>query len=350
MDERYVGGPAGEQSERLDGGFDLAADLIMGPVNSDLDLAGQVAAVMDRLALDAHLQVSAVDRHWQIAIHLWPALKTVTSRTGLLTGSLVATGVDADMLAGVGPHPHYPRDPRRHLTFHAATPPTSQWPHQDLPGYGLGRHGDPGRYDLVLLNLAFHDAALLDPDRRTRLGKYHREVLASALERTTPGGLTVALTSPVFLDHPDSDLRRAVAERADLVGAVRLPAGAMRPDSHAEGPTDVVLLHHRRPGQPGPGIPAAREVTTNSGRGHLNEYWLDNPDHVLGHLELSESGTFTVRPGGEPLGRLLQAAFDQIASNAINILTASPSSPRPAPPPGLSAGPGPTDPGSAPRL
>lgn len=350
MDESYVGGPADEQRERLDGGFDLAADLIMGPASPGPDPAGQVAAVMDRLALDAHLQVSAVDRHWQIAMHLWPALKTVASRTGHLTGSLAATGVDADVLAGVGPHPHYPRDPRRHLTFHAAIPPTTQWPHQDLPGYGLGRHGDPGRYDLVLLNLAFHDVALLDPDRRTRLGTYHREVLASALERTAPGGLTVALTSPVFLDHPDSDLRRAVAERADLVGAVRLPAGAMRPDSHAEGPTDVVLLHHRHPGQTGPGIPAALEVTTPSGRGHLNEYWLDYPDHVLGHLELSESDTFTVLPGREPLGRLLQVAFDQIASDASTILTAGPSPSRPAPLLERPAGAGPTDPEGAPHL
>lgn len=350
MDERETDSPAAEQAGRLDGGFDLAADLIMGPVSSGPDPAGQLAAVIDRLALDAHLQVSAVDRHWQIAIHLWPALKTVTSRTGRLTGSLAATGVDADMLAGVGPHPHYPRDPRRHLTFHAAIPPTTQWPHQDLSGYGLGRHGDPGRYDLVLLNLAFHDAALLDPDRRTRLGTYHREVLTSALDRTTPGGLTVALTSPVFLDHPDSDLRRAVAERADLVGAVRLPAGAMRPDSHAEGPTDVVLLHHRRPGQPGPGIPAAREVTAGMGQGHLNEYWLDNPDHVLGHLEPSESDTFTVRPGREPLGRLMQVAFDQIAAVALTVLTADPSSARPVRPPGRSADSGSVAPGDAPRL
>lgn len=350
MDERQTDSPAAEQAGRLDGGFDLAADLIMGPVSSSLDPAGQLATVMDRLALDAHLQVSAVDRHWQIAIHLWPALKTVTSRTGRLTGSLVATGVDADMLAGVGPHPHYPRDPRRHLTFHAAIPPISQWPHQDLPGYGLGRHGDPGRYDLALLNLAFHDAALLDPDRRTRLGTYHREVLASALDRTTPGGLTVALTSPVFLDHPDSDLRRAVAERADLVGAVRLPAGAMRPDSHAEGPTDVVLLHHRRPGQPSRGIPTAREVTVGMGQGYLNEYWLDNPDHVLGHLEPSESDAFTVRPGREPLGLLMQVAFDQIAAVAVAVLAAGPSSARPVPPPGPSTDSGSVTPDDAPRL
>jgi len=314
------------------------------------DPTGQLVAVVDRLALEAHFRDSAADRHWQIAIHLWPALKAITSRTGRPTGSLVATGVDADMLAGVGPHPHYPRDPRRHLTFHAPIPPTTQWPHHDLPGHPLGSHDDPGRYNLVLLNLAFHDAALLDPDRRTRLGEYHREVLTSALDRTTPGGLTAALASPVFLDHPDFDVRRVIAERADLVGAVRLPAGAMRPHSHAEGPTDVLILHHRHPDQPGPGIPASIEVTAGTRPGHLNEYWLDNADHVLGRLDLSESNAFTVLPGREPLGRLLQVAFDQIATAAVAILTTGPSTSRLAPPPGPSAESSPVAPGDVPRL
>jgi len=350
MDERRKGRTTDEWTTRLDDGFDLAADLIMGRADTGRDRAAQAATVMDRLALEAHFQHSAADRHWQIAIHLWPALKAITSGTGRLTGTLAATGVDADMLAGVGPHPFYPRDQHRHLTFHAPIPPTTQWPHHDLPGYELGSHGDQGRYDLVLLNLAYHDAALLDPDRRTRLGEYHREVLTSALDCTTPGGLTVALASPVFLDHPDSDQRRAISERADLLGAVRLPAGAIRPDSHAEGPTDVLFLHHRHPDQPGPGIPASIEVATGTRQGHLNEYWLDYPGHVLGHLELSESNTFTVRPGREPLGRQLQVAFDQIATTAVTILTAGPHTSRPAPPPGPSGQSGPVAPGDAPRL
>ncbi|MFE7503842.1 hypothetical protein [Promicromonospora sp. NPDC057488] len=340
----------GARNERPAGGFGLAAQLIMGPDVPATDLVGQAKAVMDGLALEEHFRLSAANRHWQIAIHLWPALKAITDTTGRLTGSLVATGVDADLLAGVGPHPHYPNDPRRHLSFHAPIPPTTKWPHHDLPGHGLGSGDDPGRYDLVLLNLAFHDAALLDPDRRTRLGEYHREVLVSALDRTAPGGFTVALASPVFLDDPEADLRRIIAERADLVGAVRLPAGAMRPDSHAQGPTDVLILHHRDPSRPGPGIPAAREVKTRTGQGHLNEYWLDNPDHALGHLELTEAGTFTVLPGPEPLGRLLQVAFDQIATTAITVLTTGPSTSRTDPPPGLSARSHSVDPGDSPLL
>ncbi|MFJ3408201.1 hypothetical protein [Promicromonospora sp. NPDC090134] len=347
---RALGAVHGRNNEGPTGGFGLAAELIMGPAVPDPDLAEQAATVMDRLALEDHFRVSAVDRHWQIAIHLWPALKAITSATGQLNGSLVATGVDADMLAGVGPHPYYPNDPHRHLTFHAPIPPTAQWPHHDLPGHGLGTHDDPGQYDLVLANMAFHDAALLDPERRTRLGAYHRELLASALDRTAPGGLTVALASPVFLDHPEADLRRVIAERADLVGAVRLPAGAMRPHSHAEGPTDVLVLRHRVPGEPGPGIPPAREVSTRTGAAHLNKYWFGNPDHVLGHLELSEAGPFTVLPGREPLGRLLQVAFDQIASAAVSFLTAGQSTSRPAPPPGLVADPGPATAGDSPRL
>jgi hypothetical protein len=119
----------------------------------------------------------------------------------------------------------------------------------------------------------------------------------------------------LFLDNPDPALRQVVDEKADLVGAVRLPGGAMRPDSHAEGPTDVLFLYRRQPDQAGPGIPAVRDVITESGRGHLNEYWLNNAGHVLGQLRPEpDSATFAVDPRSEPLGRSLQVAFDQIAT------------------------------------
>ncbi|WP_345375294.1 hypothetical protein [Promicromonospora umidemergens] len=289
---------------------------------------------MDRRALEAHQQISGVDRHWQIAIHLWPALKSVAHHTEQISGHLLAAGVDADMLAGLGPHPHYLRDPQRHLVFHTPIPPTSQWPHNDLPLHKLGAQNDPGRYDLVLANLPFHDVALFDPGRRARLGAYHGDLVASALDQT-PGGLAVAIASPVFLDHPDAALRQVVDAKADLVGAVRLPGGAMRPDSHAKGPTDVLFLCHRQPGQAGPGIPAARDVITESGRGHLNEYWFNNAEHVLGQFRSDpESATFTVDPRSEPLGRSLQVAFDQIATVTINRLqpnTSGHPTPRPGP-------------------
>ncbi|MFC8797025.1 hypothetical protein ACFT2C_04785 [Promicromonospora sp. NPDC057138] len=331
-------------------GFDRIA-MIMGPLDPDRNLMERLTAVMDARGLSAHDGISAVDQHWQIAIHLWPALKSITRATGRLTGHLLATGVDADMLAGRGPHPHYPRDPQRHLTFHTPIPPADRWLHQDLPLHEPGTHADPGRYDLVLVNLPYHDVALFDPGRRGRLGTYHRDLLAGALARTVPGGFTVALVNPVFLDDPDPDLRQAVAEKADLVGAVRLPGGTMRPDSNAQGPTDVLFLYHRRPGESGSGIPASRDVISDSSRGHLNEYWLDNPHHVLGVLGAAQKSGFTVGPGFEPLGRLLQVAFDQIATVAINGLADGASTPRSAPRPGPGRSPGrPADPADGPDL
>lgn len=303
-----------------EGSAELAADLIMGQPHRGADLAEQAAMVMDRLALEAHRQVSAADQHWQIAIHLWPALKSIARHTELVHGHLLAAGVDADMLAGLGPHPHYPQDPQRHLVFHTPIPPTSQWPHHDVPLYELGTHDDPRLYDLVLVNLPYHDAALLDPGRRTRLGFYHQELLTSALDQAMPGRLVVGLTSPVFLDHPDPDLRQSISDKADLVGAVRLPSRAMRPGSHAEGPTDILILR-RRSGPTGRGIPPAVEVTTGRGRGHLNEYWIDNSRHVLGQLwHDPNAGAFIVDPGREPLGGSLQVAFQQISSAIINDL------------------------------
>ena len=110
------------KDESVEGGAHLAADLIMGQAHPGMGLVARATAVMDRLALDAHQQISGVNRHWQIAIHLWPALKSVTHHTRQISGHLLAAGVDADMLAGLGPHPHDPRDPQRHLVFHTPIP------------------------------------------------------------------------------------------------------------------------------------------------------------------------------------------------------------------------------------
>jgi hypothetical protein len=321
-------------------------ELIMGPLDLDpgldpeMKLVEQAEARHDEEALDAHDKISAVDRHWQIAIHLWPALKSL----GYTGGHLLAAGVDADMLAGRPPHPNYPRDPQRHLAFHTPIPPAGQWPHQDLPLLQLGTQDDPGSYGLVLANLPYHDVALTDPDRRTRLSSYHRELLASALDQTVPGGLTIALASPTFLDHPDPELRQVVSERADLVGAVRLPAGAMRPNSNAYSPTDLLFLYRRPLGEPGPGIPTAHDVGIGRGHGHLSEYWLENPDHLLGELVFAPGIEMpTVLAGPEPLGRLLPVAFAQIATTLATGLVTHAATRRagPGPRPGRSDDPGP---------
>lgn len=87
------------KDEGVEGGAHLDADLIMGQPHPQVDLVARAIAVMDRRTLEAHQQISGVDRHWQIAIHLWPALKSVTHQTGQISGHLLAAGVDADMLA-----------------------------------------------------------------------------------------------------------------------------------------------------------------------------------------------------------------------------------------------------------
>lgn len=328
-------------------------ELIMGPLDPGMDSVKQAEATMDRGALDAHDGISAVDRHWQVAIHLWPALKSL----GFSGGHLLAAGVDADMLAGRPPHPRYPRDPQRHLVFHSPVPPAERWPHQDLPLLEPGTQDDPGSYGLVLANLPYHDVALIDPDRRTRLGTYHRELLVSALDQTVPGGLTVAMASPMFLDHPEPELRQVVGERADLVGAVRLPTGTMRPDSNAYSPTDLLFLYRRPPGEPVPGIPAAHDVGIGRGHGHLSEYWLENPDHLLGELVHAPGIEMpTVLAGPEPLGRLLRNAFAEIATTvATGVITraaARRTGQAPGPDPSHDPGPGPSTPsdGATPRL
>ena len=83
--------------ENVEGSAHLAADLIMGHLHPEVDIVARATALMDRRALEAHQQISGVDRHWQIAIHLWPALKSVAHHTGQISGHLLAAGVDAHL-------------------------------------------------------------------------------------------------------------------------------------------------------------------------------------------------------------------------------------------------------------
>jgi hypothetical protein len=311
-------------------------------------LGDLLAAAMDDLAIATHNDVSAADGHWQIAIHLWPVLKSL----GYTRGDMISAGVDADLLAGRPPHPRHVHDPGRRIAFHAPVPSGTQWPHHDLPLTVVREDDDPRLYDLAIGNLPCYDVAFVKDTDRTDHGRYHRDLITFGLETTKPGGMMVALAGQSFLDHPDPDIRAQVVALGDLVGAIRLPSGALRPDSHADGPADVLLLRRRPPdaGPAGAGFAASREVEIGRARCHVNEYWLAHPEHVLGTLAPSEvDGITTVKPGSEHLGQAMQSAFTRIKDTALAEGMTAPDSGNAPPPAGASPPGGPASAPPGPR-
>ncbi|WP_282813569.1 class I SAM-dependent methyltransferase, partial [Komagataeibacter intermedius] len=97
-------------------------------------------------------------------------------------------------------------------------------------------------YDLAIGNPPFSNRTVRGPEGLGRLGlSLHDFFIARSIEALRPGGIAVFVTSRHTLDKTDSTARRTIADMADLVGAVRLPAGAMRDDAGTDVVVDVLV-------------------------------------------------------------------------------------------------------------
>ena len=114
----------------------------------------------------------------------------------------------------------------------------------------------------------------------------HNHFVVKSLDLTRPGGLVAVVTSRFTLDAQADEARVAMGERADLIGAIRLPARTFKASADTEVVTDVLVLRRRPPGQP-PRSAAWRTVVavdTPDGPVMVNEYFAARPDMIAGRL------------------------------------------------------------------
>lgn len=151
-------------------------------------------------------------------------------------------------------------------------------------------HGlEDGTFDLVIGNVPFGDVVLYDPVHNKGKHSIHNHFLVKSLALLKPGGLVVAITSRFTLDSQGERARAEMHEMADLIAAVRLPAGAHRRVAGTDALTDVVVLR-RRDGAPT--TTSAAWVTSAPAdiageEALLNRYFIDHPDHVAGTLAVA---------------------------------------------------------------
>ena len=143
-----------------------------------------------------------------------------------------------------------------------------------------------GRFDLVIGNVPFSSAVLLDRAHNRAGRSMHNHFVVKSLDLTRPGGLVAVVTSRFTLDAQADEARVAMAERADLIGAIRLPARTFKASADTEVVTDVLVLRRRPPGEP-PRSAAWRSVVavdTPDGPVMVNEYFAARPDMIAGRL------------------------------------------------------------------
>lgn len=159
-------------------------------------------------------------------------------------------------------------------------------------------------YDVAVGNPPFSGTKILsDPEYAKRAFTLHDYFFAKSIDRVKPGGLVVYVTSRYTMDKLDDKARAYLADRADLVGAIRLPQTAFKQNAGTEVVTDVIFLRKKVPGETFEGAQAwAKSVPVKVGKEtfNVNEYFAANPDMVLGTPaatgSMYSSNEYTVEP------------------------------------------------------
>ncbi len=189
------------------------------------------------------------------------------------------------------------------------------YPEADITVAGFETTSRPGFYDLAVGNVPFGQYQVHDPEY-DRLGfSIHNYFAAKMLDQVRPGGIVAFVTSRYTLDAKDESVRRYLAERGELLGAIRLPNNAFRANAGTDVVSDIIFLQKRE--APAMELPDWVHVGTTPEGFTVNRYFIDHPDLVLGTptAESTQYGRqdYTVAPiEGADLSELLHEAVQNI--------------------------------------
>ena len=153
-------------------------------------------------------------------------------------------------------------------------------------------------YDLAVGNVPFGQYRVNDKAYNKFGFSIHNYFFAKAIDQVRPGGIVAFVTSRYTLDSKDSSARKHIAERADLLGAIRLPNTAFKANAGTEVVSDIIFLQKRD--RPIDHEPDWVQLGKTEDGFAINSYFVDHPEMVLGELT-SESTQYgreecTVRP------------------------------------------------------
>ncbi len=189
------------------------------------------------------------------------------------------------------------------------------YPEAEITIAGFETTSRPGFYDLAVGNVPFGQYQVHDPEY-DRLGfSIHNYFAAKMLDQVRPGGIVAFVTSRYTLDAKDESVRRYLAERGEMLGAIRLPNNAFRANAGTDVVSDIIFFQRRE--QPLTELPDWVHVGTTPEGFTVNRYFIDHPDMVLGTptAESTQYGRqdYTVAPiEGADLSELLHEAVQNI--------------------------------------
>ena len=146
-----------------------------------------------------------------------------------------------------------------------------------------------GFFDAAISNIPFGDYKPYDPKLNRQGFLIHDYFFAAGIEKVRPGGLVVFITSRGTMDKIDATLRKHIADRADLIGAIRLPNTAFKRNANTEVTADVIILKKRGRKEAPRGAAWKKVIPYTTTKGEvisINEYFVENQHMMLGEMQL----------------------------------------------------------------
>ena len=169
------------------------------------------------------------------------------------------------------------------------------------------------KFDIVVGNVPFGGYGVADSDYNRYNFKVHDYFLAKSVDKVKPGGIVAIITSKGTMDKLNPSARKYVAERAELLGAIRLPNNAFKQTAGTEAVADILFFRKRAEKI----TDLSREEWLGTGKTEegyeINNYFISHPQMILGTLA-EEHGLYggidtTVKPDGRELKTALAEAI-----------------------------------------
>ena len=194
------------------------------------------------------------------------------------------------------------------------------YPQANVQVKGFEETNFPNDYfDIVVSNVPFGGYGVYDSEYSRHKFLIHDYFIAKSIDKVKPGGIVAVVTSKGTLDKLNPTARKYMAERAELLGAIRLPNTAFRQTANTEAVTDILFFKKRaeKISDTG-GIEWLGTGKTEDGF-EVNNYFIRHPEMVLGTFA-KETGLYgaeglTVKPDGRPLGEAIAAAVENLPQN-----------------------------------
>ena len=201
------------------------------------------------------------------------------------------------------------------------------YPQADITVAGFETTDRRDFYDLAVGNVPFGQYKVNDKAYNKLGFSIHNYFFAKAIDQVRPGGVVAFVTSRYTMDSKDSTARKHMAERADLLGAIRLPNNAFRANAGTDVVSDIIFLQKRD--RPINHEPDWVQLGKTEDGFAINQYFVDHPEMILGELttESTQYGReeLTVAPiEGAVLADQLAEAVQHIEGQYVEVEVETP--------------------------